>query len=281
MSRIVITGAAGYLGSALARVLASDFEVFGLDLAPLPEGLVGRQVDLGDYDAVREAFEGADQVINCASIHPWKPYTDEQYIQLNIQGTWNVLKAASAAGVKQIVHTSSIAVTGYEPGPEGCPVREAAAIQAPLDMYSVTKATQEHICATWHRASGVPIAMLRPPAFFPTPPAESIANLLAARLLLPDLVAAHVAAAKTELSGIEAYYTTGWVPYAPEDAVELRENPQAVVERYWPGAVAKLASLGASVPSVGLWWDISKAERAFGWRPRLTFEVALEEALDA
>ena len=280
MSRVVITGAAGYLGSALARALAPDFEVFGLDLAPLPECIPGRQVDLGDYESAREALEGASLLANCASIHPWKPYTDEQYVQLNIQGTWNVLKAASAAGIERLVHTSSIAVTGYEPGPEGSPVKEANAPQAPRDLYSLTKATQEHACAVWHRASSLPIAMLRPPAFFPTPPAESVANLLAARLLLPDLVEAHVAALKTAFTGLEAYYTTGWVPYAPQESEELRSHPQAVVERYWPGAVEKLARLGASVPPIHLWWDISKAERAFGWRPRLTFEVALEEALN-
>ena len=118
--RVAITGAGGFIGSALARRLAADgAEVIGIDVAAerLEEiraaGGEARPADIADPDELAAAMEGAELVVHTAAyVREWGPM--EEFIEVNVRGTVNVLDAAARAGADRVVHMSSVVVYGYD-----------------------------------------------------------------------------------------------------------------------------------------------------------------------
>lgn len=111
--RLVITGAAGVIGSVLRRRLSQDYIVRGLDRRRTHEHAVDR-VDVTRLNALSAAFAGADAVIDLAASAqldtPWP-----EVWKNNIRATMNTLEAARRNGVARFVYASSNHVTGmYE-----------------------------------------------------------------------------------------------------------------------------------------------------------------------
>ena len=114
MSRILITGAGGYIGRQLAERLAGEHEVLGLDVRA-PEGLsfVCRIGDIRDPSlASLMRDEGIEKVVHLAAVLEDSGDRQRDY-DIDVNGTRNVLDACVAAGVDQIVVTSSGAAYGY------------------------------------------------------------------------------------------------------------------------------------------------------------------------
>lgn len=114
--RILITGAAGYIGRQLAARLAGEHEVLGLDIRR-PEGapcecLTGDIRDPGLAELLRE--RGIGQVVHLAAVLEDSGDRARDY-DIDVNGTRNVLDACVAAGVRQLVVTSSGAAYGYHP----------------------------------------------------------------------------------------------------------------------------------------------------------------------
>jgi nucleoside-diphosphate-sugar epimerase len=119
--RVLVTGGAGFLGRAILRELAksplAEVRVFDLrepDAREFPS--VAAQVgDVRDGPAVLEACRGVDVVLHAAAQIDWGR-TPEQLAAVNVGGTENVLRACREAGVRGLVHTSSMdAVCGTSP----------------------------------------------------------------------------------------------------------------------------------------------------------------------
>jgi dihydroflavonol-4-reductase len=131
--KALVTGANGFLGSAVVRALLADgaavraFARAGSDRRNL-EGLdvelaVG---DLTDRDSLRRAAAGCDSVFHVAADYRlWVADPDPMY-RANVDGSVNVLEAAAAAGATRMVYTSSVAVLGLNkdraPADEETPV---------------------------------------------------------------------------------------------------------------------------------------------------------------
>jgi dihydroflavonol-4-reductase len=131
--KALVTGANGFLGSAVVRALLADgmvvraFVRSGSDRRNL-EGLdvevaVG---DLTDRDSLRRAAAGCDAVFHVAADYRlWVAAPDAMY-RANVEGSVNVLEAAAGAGAKGMVYTSSVAVLGINknrtPADEDTPV---------------------------------------------------------------------------------------------------------------------------------------------------------------
>lgn len=276
--RIAVTGAAGHLGSHLCGLLAErGHELIRSDVADDPGGAGEfRQMDLVDAEQARAALEGAELIVHCASIHPWKQYADEQYLDCNLKGTWHVFAAAAELGITRVVHTSSIAVYGdYWFPPEMWPVAEDHPPAAPGDIYRVTKMSQEQMGRYFAAARGLRIAALRPPAFMPRDDAFTGLSLLGHFALVDDVASAHVAAVEhlDELpNAFEPFNTTNALPYTRDDGRQLRDDPRAVIERHWPGAWDWFLAHGilpAPAPTV---FGLSKAARLLDWRPTHNFD---------
>ena len=275
--RIAVTGAAGHLGSHVCPILAErGHQVIRSDILDAPDGPGEfRKVDLVDAEQAKAALDGAELVVHCASIHPWKQYSDDQYLDCNLKATWHVLAAAAELGIRRVVHTSSIAVYGdYCFPPQQWPVAEDHPPTDPADLYRVAKMAQELMARHFASARGLRIAALRPPAFMPKPDLETGLLLLGHFALVDDVASAHVAAAEhlDELpNAFEPFNTTNALPYSAADGLELLENPRAVIDRYWPGAWDWLVARGCTPAPRPTVFDLSKAERLLGWRPTRNF----------
>jgi uronate dehydrogenase len=116
MRRVLITGAAGAIGSCLREGLRPRVDELVLTDAQALEP-TGQErfvrADLGDRDAVIRAAVGADAVIHLGAI-PTEASFDE-LLGPNLIGTFNVFEAARQGGAKRIVFASSNHATGFYP----------------------------------------------------------------------------------------------------------------------------------------------------------------------
>lgn len=119
--KIVVTGGTGFIGSRLVHRLAAEGkDVYALvratsDLAPLRDcqdriNLV--YGDVTDLSTLSAAFDGADEVYHCAGITYMGGKRNPLLQKINVDGTSNVLEAGRKAGVRRIVHVSSITAVG-------------------------------------------------------------------------------------------------------------------------------------------------------------------------
>lgn len=160
--RIVITGAAGQIGSQLVEELSGYHEICLIDVRPVKGrnsiiGDLSRPAAAGDWRRWLKskpahwsnAFEGAQVVVHlAANIDPAAPW--EEILPNNIQATWNVIHAAAAYGVPRVVFASSNwAVKAIEQklAPD-CYQREGPKIDSdtppsPLTAYGLSKSFGE------------------------------------------------------------------------------------------------------------------------------------------
>ena len=119
--KVLITGAAGYLGNRLVHRLQSrdDWKVTASDVRPMPqsehlEGIDYRTLDVRDGAQVDEAVEGTHTVVHLAAIvTPGKKSRRDFEYAVDVGGTENVLAACLRHGVRRLIVTSSGAAYGY------------------------------------------------------------------------------------------------------------------------------------------------------------------------
>ena len=125
MTKSLVTGATGFVGSAIARaLLRRGHEVHVLvrqrredlpNLKNLP--LVIHRGDIQYPESLMAAMRGIDQVYHAAAVYqffPWWKRKVTAIYKVNIDGTKNVLKSAKQSGIKRLVFTSSIITIGKE-----------------------------------------------------------------------------------------------------------------------------------------------------------------------
>jgi dihydroflavonol-4-reductase len=141
---ILVTGATGFLGSALVELLVGEgYPVRALVRSPakaavLPAAAARAAGDINDADSLQRAMHGCEGVMHLAAAVGL--FTLEQARELNLGGTRRVLEAAKRAGVRRFVYTSSSAAIIDATGlvSETAPNRTAL-----TDTYSITKAEAE------------------------------------------------------------------------------------------------------------------------------------------
>ncbi len=169
MSRVLITGICGFIGSSIARgLIAEGASVRGIDdlstgnLANL-EG-IRDQVDLRrasilDRKSMDEACAGVDYVFHEAAI-PSVPKSVADPVGTNgpnLDGTLIVLESARHAGVRRVVYAASSAAYGDSPE---LPKTESM-LPAPISAYAVQKLAGEHYLASYTRTYGLETVALR------------------------------------------------------------------------------------------------------------------------
>jgi nucleoside-diphosphate-sugar epimerase len=250
-------------------------DLIRVDLRELPAGVgEARWANLAEAGAATEALAGAEVIVHCAAVHPWKAYADGTYLDLNVKGTWHTYVAAAELGVRRVILTSSIAAVGYAFPPAEWPVMECAQ-STPCDLYSFSKLSQEAIARHFAEFHGVRTIALRPPAFMPKGWLETGRLLLGPFCLVEDIVEAHIAAllnTKQARSAFEPFFVTNRLPYGPQDA-EVARDGWALAERYYPGVrewfVAR--DVDTPPPAVGAVYSIEKARELLGWEPKWDF----------
>ncbi|MAE28544.1 MAG: hypothetical protein CMJ87_06110 [Planctomycetes bacterium] len=283
--KVTVTGAAGVLGSGIVReVAAAGHTVQAVDLLPLPAevaetpGVEARQAHLADAAQARAAVADSEVVIHCAAVHPWKPYTDSQYWDLNVKSTHHVLAGCVAAGVQRVVFTSSVgpwAPFGRET--LDLPLREDVPPQ-PRDLYALTKWVGEEIAQWFWRVHRLRTLVLRPVACMPLGDTwrEGVALLSGAWMHRADVIRAHALAMEVDvpLEGVEACFLGPAVPYTPDEVIGARRSLDAalaVYEQHFPGVAALLQKRGVAPPRLAVVYSIERAHHLLNWQPHHTF----------
>lgn len=117
---ILVTGGTGFLGSYLLRSLVQAGKpVRALYRRHIPEQVADIkdrvewvQGDVLDTGALEDAMQGVEQIYHCAAVVSFQPDKRAQMLQVNVEGTANVVNLALEYGIKKIVHVSSVAALG-------------------------------------------------------------------------------------------------------------------------------------------------------------------------
>jgi 2-alkyl-3-oxoalkanoate reductase len=203
------------------------------------------KADISDRSAVEPALTGVDRVIHCAArTGPWGPAPE--YQRTNVGGVETLVRAAMAAGVRRVVHVSSITVHGNN-------VRGEADENSPLrsepNPYSRSKVAAEKLLQRMIRDEGAPVTIVRPGWIYG--PGDTASFARTARMIdegrmimvgsgenhLPLIYVGDVA---------QGILQAGEVQQA-EGRSYLLVNDQQVTQRGFLTAIA--AELGVSVPT--------------------------------
>ncbi|MGH2948936.1 MAG: NAD-dependent epimerase/dehydratase family protein [Solirubrobacteraceae bacterium] len=292
--RVLVTGSSGHLGEALVRVLGSEgLDVVGLDVLESPfTSTVG---SIADRACVRRCVEGVDAVVHAATLH--KPHVGshrrQDFVDVNVTGTLNLLEEAVAAGVDRFVFTSSTTTFGRAltppPGAPAAWITEDVT-PVPRNVYGATKTAAEDLCELVHRDHGLPCVILRTSRFFPEADdrdevraAYEDANLKVDELLyrrvdLEDVVSAHrLALERASAIGFGRYIVSATTPFGRDDLATLRTDAPAVVRRLFPAYEAIYAQRGwKMLPGIDRVYVNERARADLGWAPRYDFGHALD-----
>ncbi len=164
MQTILVTGASGFLGSAIVRMLidrGDKVHAIYRQKNPKIEKMVSKIFlgDIGNIDLVKQAAQGCDAVIHTAAkAGMWGKYKD--YYHSNVQGTENIVQACLQSGIPKLVYTSSPSVAygieGTEGGDESLPYPSRYD-----SFYSATKAQAERLVLA-SNSSAMATCALRP-----------------------------------------------------------------------------------------------------------------------
>jgi len=160
VSVVVITGAAGLVGSMLRPRLARSGRTLRLlDIAPLTAGPGEEaiQASVTDLDAMTEACGGADAVIHLGGIAAEASWPD--ICDVNINGGYVAFEAARRAGTPRVIFASSNHAVGFTPR-SAFPAPDYA-FPAPDTYYGVAKVTGEALAALYHYRYGMDAICLR------------------------------------------------------------------------------------------------------------------------
>jgi len=291
---ILVTGSAGHLGEALMRSLReTGRDAVGLDILASP--FTTHVGSIVDRDQVRRCLRGVRTVLHTATLH--KPHvathSRQDFVDVNISGTLNLLEEAVAADVASFIYTSTTSVFGDAmappPGQPAAWVTEDV-MPAPKNIYGVTKNAAEDLCHLAHRNQGLAAIVLRTARFFPEEDDNRAirdgyeddnakANeYLYRRVAIEDAVSAHLLAAERAGSiGFGTYIVSATSPFRPEDLSELRGQAARVVARRVPGYEAEYRSRGWTMfPDIDRVYVNERARRALGWQPRTDFAAIVE-----
>jgi hypothetical protein len=244
-STILVTGAAGRIGSMLRSRLARPGRVLRLlDVAPLPAAAfplpdgAGEEVydaSVTDMEAMTAACQGADAVVHLGGIPTEKAW--EPILDVNINGTYTVFEAARRARVPRVVFASSNHAVGFAPR-ESFPVADDARPE-PDTYYGVSKAAGEALGVLYATRYGLEAICVRILSCFDRP----LDARMLSTWLSPDDTGRLFEACLTApapgfrvIYGVSANTRGGWVSL--DGARALGYQPRDNAEDYAAGLLA-------------------------------------------
>lgn len=293
--KILVTGAAGFIGSHLTEELVKQghqvkaFVRYNsrndwgwLQTLPCLADVEIQAGDIRDYDSVKNAVQGIDVIFHLAALIgiPYSYTSPLAYIKTNIEGTYNILQSAREEGVSRVVHTSTSEVYGtarFVPITEDHPLHG----QSP---YAATKIAADQLAMSFYYSFGTPVTIIRP--FNTFGPRQS------ARAVIPTIIT-QIASGQRKIK-LGALYPTRDFNYVKDTVrgfIAALESEKSVGEVINIGSNYEI-SIGETASLIGdvmgadieieteqkrmrpaqseverLWADNSKAKRLLGWEP--------------
>lgn len=310
MTKILVTGADGFIGSHLTEYLVkagesvrafvyyNSFNSWGwLDSLPveIKKELEVFTGDIRDPNGVRTAMQGIDVMYHLAALIgiPFSYHSPDSYVDTNIKGTLNVLQAARDLDTERVLCTSTSEVYGtaqYAPIDEKHPYQG----QSP---YSATKIGADMLCESFYRSFNTPVTIVRPfNTYGPRQSARAIIPTVVTQLLtgleeiqlgsltptrdfsyVKDTVSGFAAIAKAENTiGEVINIATGTEISMGQVADELirQINPKAKIccdaQRIRPEKSEVNRLLGCN----------KKINDLTGWNPEYTFKQGISETIE-
>ena len=175
MSRVLITGSEGFIGSHLTELLVrkgmdvrafvyyNSFNTWGW-LDALPREIMDHVEvfpgDIRDPHGVKEAMKGCSAVFHLAALIaiPFSYHSPDAYVDTNIKGTLNILQAARELNTDRVLVTSTSEVYGTA---QYVPIDEKHPFQG-QSPYSATKIGADRLAESFYRSFGLPVTVVRP-----------------------------------------------------------------------------------------------------------------------
>ncbi len=306
--RVLVTGAAGFIGSHLCeRLLAAGAELRAfvryhsrgelgwLDELPA-ERLAAVEIvrgDLRDPDAVHQAVSDREIVFHLGALIaiPYSYQHPHDFVQTNVVGTAHLLDACRRAGVARLVHTSTSEVFGSA---RRVPIDESHP-RAGQSPYAASKIAADALAESYHRSFGLPAVILRP--FNTYGPRQS------ARAVIPAIASQCLAGREVKLGSlhptrdltfvddtVEAFLCAAGAPgiegreYNLGSGREISVGDLAHLLIEMTGGKSQLVADAARVrPEKSeverLCSDNRRAREELGWSPRLRLEEGLARTL--
>jgi len=191
-SRILVTGAGGFIGSHLTEQLVRQGKLVRAFVhynsadhrGWLEESLVASDIefakgDIRDFDAVSRATQGCSVIFHLAALVgiPYSYVSPQAYLRTNIDGAFNVLESARAASVERVVLTSTSEIYGNA---REIPIHELHPVNC-QSPYAASKAAADQLGLSYQRSFGVPVTLVRP--FNTYGPRQSL------RAVIPTIIA--------------------------------------------------------------------------------------------
>ena len=270
---IAVTGASGRIGRAIANeALRRGHRVVGIDRAEAAEPIAHPDyrfvtADIGDYDALVEAFAGCDDLVHMAAIPAPGRHPDHIIHNNNVVGSYNAMRAAVEVGIFRIVQASSVNAIGLsfsrEPHFEYLPIDEdhPTSVEEP---YSLSKWICEQQADSFaRRYEAIRIASMRfhlvvddrarAVEWYGEASAEKAKHLWA--YTLTDAAArASIQALDAPFTGHEVFYIT-----APDSVMEIPSLELAA--QFFPDLPIR-----GDLSGTRSFFSAAKAERMLGWR---------------
>jgi nucleoside-diphosphate-sugar epimerase len=311
MSRILVTGASGFVGGSLcteairrghevrAAMRTAGYARSGAETA------IVRQIDVQtDWIA---ALQDVEVVIHLAArVHVMKdtsanPLTE--FRKVNVQGTENLVRQAARAGVRRLVYVSSIKVNGEETS--GLRRYSEQDAPSPQDPYGVSKWEAEQALHRVAQETGLEVVIVRPPLVYGPGVKGNFISLLSAvnrgvplplagadnarsLVYVGNLVDALIACATHPAAAGRTYLVSDGTPVSTATLVEKIAEALSCRSRsfYFPPvlirAVAALMGRSAQIDRLfgSLRVDDEKIRRELGWVPPYTLEQGLQATAD-
>jgi len=307
-AKILITGAAGFIGSNLAEnLIKSGLEVIGIDnFSPFyPREMKEKNIallkenpnfhfvegDIKDLERIKSLPE-FDLMVHLAAKAGVRPSIEnpQDYIDTNITGTHNLLKLCVDRSVKKIVFASSSSIYGNS---KHLPFVEEGHEYEPISPYAFTKRSCELMNHTYHHLYNLDIVNLRfftvfGPRQRPDLAIHKFVRLLEAGEEIPmfgdgstardytfieDIVSGIVSSIKYVQSNSEVFEILNLGNHTP---VKLKDMINAVADVV--GVKAKIKQLPMQEGDVDVTFaSIEKAEKLLNYRPETSFKQGLEK----
>ena len=262
MSKILVTGADGFIGSHLtealvrsnhdvrAFVLYNSFNSWGW-LDDCSEDVRGKfevfAGDIRDPYGVRAATKGCDAVLHLAALIaiPYSYHSPDSYVDTNIKGTLNVVQAARDLNVAKVVHTSTSEVYGTA---RFVPITEDHPLQG-QSPYSASKIGADQIAMSFHSSFGTPVSIVRP--FNTYGPRQS------ARAVIPTIIT-QIATGRhrIELGALHPTRDFSFISDTVAGLIAALESPRAIGEVINLGSNFEI-SIGDTARTIA---DVMRAE---------------------
>lgn len=305
---VLLTGGAGFIGTALAARLLENNRVRILDNlrrnALVEAGLMAHpQLDLQvgdvrDYEVVRRAMVDVDRVVHLASIAGVDTVLRDPVttMETSLEGTMHVLRAAKESRrIKRLIDFSTSEVFGtYAYRVREGDVTQLGAVGEARWTYAVSKLATEHLCHTYYKQFDLPTCAIRPFNIYgPGQVGEGAVHRFVTRALSNQTLEVHNDGSQIRAwcyiaDIIEAIMLALTHERAPGETFNVG-NPRSTLTIYHLAQLVRRLA-GSSVDIAFTSWDavdvelrvpdVSKAERLLGFRARTDLEEGLQRTLE-